>query len=291
MRKILATLAFVALAGGGPVAALAVAAGATPPATTVAPCLDGWYVNPDETHRKPTLTTQGLKFEGNQLVHHGATGSIEGLTGGSFVASPEPDQPSFFSVEVRNADGSGYATLRWNPATSKWSMVVSGTLFENSSASELVKMSTPAKSSFLLSFGVGYTNNPPGTVATVVSSVTFRGTTYSLKCASSSSSSSSASASASSSSSSKPASQSPSGSSSATSSPSATTTATATASASTSTTPAPVVPAGSSGGLPLTGINLWVLGGVGLALVCAGAAALVLLKKRDDEFDNQEYVA
>jgi hypothetical protein len=272
MKKLLAT---VGLAGLLSLAGLAVATGGTAtPSTSLGACLDGWYVNPDETSRKPTPTAAGLKFEGNQLIHHGATGSIEGLAGGSFVASPAPDQPSFFSVEVRNADGSGYATLRWNPSTSKWSMVASGQLFEHATASELVKMTTPAKSSFLLSFGVGYTNSPPGTVATVVSSVTFRGTTYDLKCASSSSGTS-ASASASSSPSSKPPSASASGSASASASASAT--ASATASASASTTPPPVT----VGRLPTTGSStIPLIAGTGGVLLLAGAALALWAYRR-----------
>lgn len=142
----------------------------------------GWYVNDDENDRKPTATAAGLKFEGNDLIHHGAAGTLENVGAGSFTASPAPDQPSFFSVEVRNDDGSGYATLRWNTTTSKWNMVTGGQFYENTSASSLVLMTNPAKSNKLLSFGVGYTNSPPGTVATTVSKVTFKGIDYPLTC-------------------------------------------------------------------------------------------------------------
>lgn len=243
MKKTLAALAsMTALA----LASLAVASpAATAPSTALGACLPGWYVNPDETHRKPTPTPQGLKFEKNQLVHHGATGSIEGLKPGTFSATKAPDQPSFFSVEVRNADGSGYATLRWNHITSKWNMVTGGQFFENASPSELVKMTTPPKSDQLLSFGVGYTNSPPGTVATVVRSVTFRGVTYSLKCAPSSASSSASSAPASS----APASQSAS-------------------------------PSGAPVGLPVTGSRTKAIAAGGGAVVVLGVSLLLLARRR-----------
>lgn len=201
------------LAAGAFTAVVAVSASATPetPDLTLGPCNKGWYVNPDELTRKPTPTPSGLKFEGNDLIHHAVTGSIDGMQPGTYVAAPAPDQPSFFSVEVINGDGTGYATLRWNltgPSAGKWTMVVGGQQYENTDPAALVEMPAVKKSHQLLSFGVGYTNSPPGTVATTVSSVTFKGVTYDLKCAPPSSSSSSASASASSSSSSKPPSQS-----------------------------------------------------------------------------------
>lgn len=310
MKKIMGVLGAVALAILATVTVALGPAAATPD-LTLGVCNSGWYVNPDETTRKPTPTPGGLKFEANQLIHHGATGSIEGLAAGSFVAVPAPDQPSFFSVEVRNADGTGYATLRWNTTTSKWNMVAAGTLFEHESAAELVKMTTPHKSSFLMSFGVGYTNSPPGTVAAVVISISFKGATYDMKCLppSSSSSSASGSPSANASSTSKP--------------PSATASATSQASAQTA-IPTPSEPyyencsavddavghwlletdpgyrldldgnadgvaceglgaptGGKIGGLPLTGTSLPLVAGVGGSLVLAGAAVLVWLWRRN----------
>lgn len=187
-----ASFAFVAMVGVQPAAV-----GKTPspsssakPSQPAGPSFDncdnlkGWYVNPDETTRRPIPTVTGLKFEGNDLVHHATSGKVDDLKPGTFVASPAPDQPSFFSVEVGEPGTyAGYATLRWNPSTSKWTMVVGGTQYENASPKLLVGMVTPAKSSNLLSFGVGYTNSPPGKVDTVVSSVTFAGKTWPLTCA------------------------------------------------------------------------------------------------------------
>ncbi|MES2211358.1 MAG: hypothetical protein V4515_14440 [Chloroflexota bacterium] len=162
-------------------------------------CASGWYVNPDEADRKPEALEAGFRFTGDDLVHHAATGTVADLAAGTFVAAPAPDQPSFFSVEVRNPDNTGYATLRWNAAASKWTMVTGGQAYENATAAGLVAMTTPPKSSALMSFGVGYTKNPPGTVAVTVSKVTFKGQAYDLTCApkpTTSSQSSAASASA-----------------------------------------------------------------------------------------------
>lgn len=191
MKKIIRMLAASVIFGLAASPFMPSAANATPapfvPSFETCDNLKGkWYVNGDETSRKPTATVEGLKFQGNQLIHHGATGTLENMGHGTFTlaaGSDEPDQPSFFSVEVRNGDGSGYATLRWNTDTDKWNMVTGGQFYENTSASALVLMATPPKSSNLLSFGVGYTNSPPGTNTAVVSKVTFRGVDYPLTCA------------------------------------------------------------------------------------------------------------
>jgi hypothetical protein len=270
MKKIMGILGALALAALATVTVAMGPAAATPD-LTLGTCNPGWYVNPGETDRKPTPGPTGVKFEGNDLIHHGVTGSIEGLAAGTFTASPAPDQLSFFSVEVRNGNGTGYATLRWNTSTSKWEMTTGGTFYENASAAELVKMPEPDRSSFLVSFGVGYTNSPPGTVATVatvVSAISFKGVSYDMKCVPPASSSSS-SASASASSSSKP--------------PSASASATASQSASTSSTPsastssAPVLTPGSSAGLPLTGTPVVLLASIGGSLLLAGAALVLWL--------------
>ncbi len=260
-------VALATLVGAYAAFALMAPAGATPaPGTpTFETCanLKGWYVNPDETSRRPTPTADGLKFEKNQLVHHGATGSIEGLKPGSYTlaaGSASPDQPSFFSVEVRNADGSGYATLRWNSTTDKWNMVASGQLFEHANPAELVKMTTPHKSSFLLSFGVGYTNSPPGTKTAVVKSVTFKGTNYPLTCPPAPSQSGSASASASKS-----------------ASPSASASASASASSS-----APVTAPAS---LPVTGSKVPLILGTGALLVAVGAGGVFLSRRKRVRFE------
>lgn len=187
MKRTLAALAaaaglfaagILALAAPGPVLA-----STGEPSWNSCSKLESWYANPDEQDRKPTPTVMGLKFEGDDLIHHASSGvTVDTLTPGSYVAVPGPDQPSFFSVEVRNADGSGYATLRWNQGTGKWNMVTGGQFYENESPAALVKMPPVAKGKNVFSFGVGYTKNPPGTVATVVRTVTFNGTVYDLSC-------------------------------------------------------------------------------------------------------------
>lgn len=166
-------------------AALIGAAVAVPsPASAAVDCVSGpvgWTVNADEGDRMPTPTPAGLKFEGNDLIHHATTGTVETLTPGSFAAAPAPDQDSFFSVEVYGTDG-GYGTLRWNTTTHKWNLTTGGQFYENADPAALVDMPTVHRSHKVVSFGVGYTANPPGTVATVVSSVTFAEKTYSLGC-------------------------------------------------------------------------------------------------------------
>ena len=184
--RLAAALAGLGLAlAAGLVAVAAPAANATESGLSFATCanLEGWYVNGDETDRRPTATEAGLKFEGDDLIHHQITGvTVDNLTPGTFEASPDPDQPSFFSVEVWDSDRSGYATLRWNTETDEWNMVREGQLYAHDNPAELVKLTDPDRSHTVRSFGVGYTKNPPGTVATVVSSVTFNGQVYDLTC-------------------------------------------------------------------------------------------------------------
>jgi LPXTG-motif cell wall-anchored protein len=232
------------------------AAATTPtPAASAGPSFDtcanlkGWYVNPDEVSRRPIATVTGLKFVGNDLIHHATTGTVADLVPGSFVAAPAPDQPSFFSVEVGTKVGdvvTGYATLRWNTVTSKWNMVTGGQFYENASAVALVAMPPVAKSSTLMSFGVGYTNSPPGTVDTVVSSATFAGKTYPLTCAPAPSQSASASKSAS------------------------------------------AVPSSSASAdgeaLPVTGSKPLIAAGVGAVLLLGGVLAVALSRRRRIEY-------
>lgn len=213
----------------------------------------GWSVNDDETARTPTPETGGLKFEGDQLIHHAApTGlTVEDLTPGAYLAVPAPDQPSFFSVEVYGTDG-GYATLRWDAVLSDWTMVTGGQLYTNASPAALVDMPASHKSHHVVRFGVGYTANPPGTVAAVVSSVTFQKTTYDLTC--------------------KTASPSPSVTS---KSPPTTPSHSATA------THRPTTSASSAAGaLAITGPNIPVIVGVGVALGLFGFTVLMAVARR-----------
>lgn len=137
-----------------------------------------WYVNSDETDRQPTVTAGGLVFEDNQLVHHATTLDVSDLKHGTYVASDVPSQPSFFSVEVFGSDGK-YGTLRWNTDTSKWEVSTKDGYWTDENAVKLVDTATSGGghlSHHVVSFGVGYTNNPRDGVKTRVSSVTF-GTT------------------------------------------------------------------------------------------------------------------
>lgn len=207
-RKIAAALAIGALLGGL-LAVVADRAVAAP--VTLGVCNPGWYANEDEDKRLPTPGPAGLKFEGNDLIHHAANVAVADLEPGTYTASPAPDQPSFFSVEVRGPSGA-YATLRWSstgPLVGKWTVVIGagngateGTFSDADPALLLTGKVTKwgafsPTTAKVVSFGVGYTNDPPGTVATVVTSVKFQGKDYDLKCAPPASSSGSPSASAS----------------------------------------------------------------------------------------------
>lgn len=157
--------------------------------------LNKWYVNSDEASRKPTPTVAGLKFEGNQLIHHDANLPLKDLKPGNYTASPAPDQPSFWSVEVR-ANTGAYGTLRWNQSAEMWQITIGadatkpavtpGT-FSGADPVALLEGKVTKWGAFdattkVVTFGVGYTNSPPGTVATVVSKVTFQGNPYDLTC-------------------------------------------------------------------------------------------------------------
>lgn len=166
-------------------------AATTGPVPVESECLEGWYVNPDEGgadqgqgDRRPTQEEEGLAFEGNQLVHHAAPAglSVAELEPGTFEADPEPSLVSFFSVEVWDDGGTGYATLRWNTGTSKWDMVTGGQAYSHEDPAELVTLPPVDKGTTVRTFGVGYVNTPNDGTRTVVSSVTFAGTTYDLTC-------------------------------------------------------------------------------------------------------------
>lgn len=241
---------------------LAAPAAATPaPSASAAALCSGWYVNPDEGDRKPTQLDDGMRFEPADLIHRAADLSVADLQPGTYVATPAPDQPSFFSVEVRNPSGA-YGTLRWNPTTSKWSITIgAGTgpdgaatagTFDNASPVALLAGKVTKWGAFapatdtVVSFGVGYTKTPPGTVTTVVKSITFGGKAYALSCKPAPSASASGSASAA-----------PSGSSSA--------------------TPPPVVV---DAQLPVTGVSAPLVAGAGGLLLLVGVAAVVVSRRR-----------
>jgi hypothetical protein len=246
---------------------------ATVPGPSFETCanLKDWFVSNDENSaddpdgdRTPVPTVDGLQFSGNQLIHHDSEVlDTDNLKHGTFTANPAPDQNSFFSVEVANSDGSGYATLRWNVDTSKWEMTTGGQFYTDENPSKLVDLK--GKSHHIVRFGVGYTANPKGTVTTVVSSVSFHGTKYDLTC------------------------QPPVVTTPPTTKATPTASHTVTAKPSTSSPSHPVGGAaaggGSSGGaLAITGPSGGVIAGVAGALVFFGALALWAVRKRKQTF-------
>lgn len=166
------------------------------------PCnISGWYVNADEAppapDRRPDRTLAGFVFEGNDLIHHSANVPLAFLKPGWFNASPAPDQSSFFSVEVRDPTTNAYGTLRWNSATALWQITIGeGTgpagpathgTFSGADPVALLKDKVTKWGKFtsatrVVSFGVGYTNDPSGKVKTVVTSVTFMNKPFYFNC-------------------------------------------------------------------------------------------------------------
>jgi hypothetical protein len=173
--------AVAALVGLGVSTASATATTSSP----VGSCHTDWYVNPDEGgadakqgDRRPIQVPAGLEFKGNDLIHHATSLPIANLKPGSFLATPAPSLGSFFSVEVWNDGGSGYATLRWDAALSKWN--IGGTSFYDADPAKLV--ADHNKGTTVRTFGVGYVNSPNNGAKTVVTSVTFAGKVYVLGC-------------------------------------------------------------------------------------------------------------
>lgn len=220
MRKFKAALGLGALALGLGAVALGGPVSAAPAAPSFETCanLKGWYVNEDETARKPVATVAGLKFGSGNLIHHTANLPLDQLKPGGYATDGKvnPDQPSFFSVEVRST-GNAYATLRWNtsgPDVNKWTVVIGpsavgdpghpatpGTFSDADPVALLTgkvtkwgAFGTPSTTTKVVSFGVGFTNSPPGNGGVVVKSVNFKGTKYDLTCAPAPSSSGSSSA-------------------------------------------------------------------------------------------------
>lgn len=191
------TMAF-GLSFGAATIAQATEYGGDDPGWSACKNLDGWFVNAeDEGDRKPTPTVYGLKFSGSDLIHHAANVALADLEPGTYAVhgTATPDQPSFFSVEVRNTGGA-YGTLRWIKASEKWSITIGSSAdgtatagtFEGADPVELLTGKVTKWGAFdpatakVVTFGVGYTKTPPGTVDTVISSVTFQDITYGLNC-------------------------------------------------------------------------------------------------------------
>lgn len=180
LAALLALVLTTLLACAGP-------ARATGSTDVACPGVSGWYVNPDETDRKPETTIDGFTFGPADLIHRETSVPMVNVKPGSFAlatGSDTPDQPSFFSVEVRDADTGAYGTLRWDGAA--WTLVTNTASHTKAEPIGFVgvetkwgKLTAQAK---VISFGVGYTKNPPGTKNVTVKSVTFAGQTYRLMC-------------------------------------------------------------------------------------------------------------
>lgn len=145
-----------------------------------------FYVNTeDEVDRLPGDTEDGLVFDGSDLIHHETDVALADLNHGTFTASPAPDQNSFFSVEISDPDGA-YGTLRWNMDTSMWDLTTNLDQFHKANPADYIGVDTKwgkiTDKTRVFSFGVGYTANPPGTVKTTVSKITFGGKDYDLTC-------------------------------------------------------------------------------------------------------------
>lgn len=156
-----------------------------------AECVEGWYVNPDEGQRIPEVTETGFLFGPSDLMHHATDLSLGDLDPGSFVSDIVPDQDSFFSVEVYDSVTHAYGTLRWDGT--QWLIVIGaggsatdGTFYDDNPvdllAGKVTKWGAFSETTRVVSFGVGYTLNPPGSGGVTVSSVTFAGNTYDLTC-------------------------------------------------------------------------------------------------------------
>lgn len=190
------------LVGAVVAAAFATPAFATTHTTPLPSCANpsnAWFVNtPDESDRAPARKPGGFEFSGNDLIHHATSVALKDLKPGAYWATPAPDQPSFFSVEVRDATTGGYGTLRWDKGAGKWNITLgTGTApggtpatagtFQDSNPVTLLtgkvsKFGAFTNATKAVTFGVGYTNSPPGTVTTLVSAVKFQGKIYKLGC-------------------------------------------------------------------------------------------------------------
>jgi hypothetical protein len=182
MRKILVAAFSAVLLTGGVVASATAASAHTHTPHHQVVCNSDWYQNPDETTRKPVQKPSGLEFSDTDLVHHKVYGlTVEHLHPGAYVAYPAPGQPSFFSVEVSGSDGK-YGTLRWNRAAGYWEATSQGQQHHDTNPAALADAFPLHLSHTVVSFGVGFTANPPGTVTTLVRWVKFNRHLYWLGC-------------------------------------------------------------------------------------------------------------
>lgn len=157
------------------------------PSFATCPNLAGWYANPDEQDQLPTPTVDGLKFEGKDLIHHATSGidladmdhvtaSFVATTPGKVVFKVETSAP--YSTIITNADGKVWSTAMTYDQEGGQGHPVAH-------YSDLIgKPTKPGKAQFdsaskVVTFGAGYWVEEG---STVVSSISFHGTTYPLTC-------------------------------------------------------------------------------------------------------------
>jgi hypothetical protein len=225
------------------------------------PNLKDWYVNPDETAQQPEATADGLKFTGEDLIHHKTDLALTDVHAGAFEADGTADK-----LVMKYETDAPYTTIVQTPDGTFWSSHIStGTGSQDhpvASPHDLIGIPQRGASGGLtedtrvVSFGPGYWMEDG---QATVDAVQFHGVTYDLTC--------------------KPAPAS----SSASPKPTATTTTPAPHSSTSHPAAAAAAAGGTSGGtgaLAITGPNGWLLGAVGLGLLVVGAGVLAAQRRR-----------
>jgi hypothetical protein len=226
-------------------------------------------VNQDEVSLLPLQTPAGFVFDGPSLVHHQADVLLTALNGVDFEAEVMLGVAPLFKVET-----SPYSTLNYVGGGKWWSSriapgdeggqdhpvtpAVMATL-------PIIDKSWDDATSYdpdtrVISFGVGYANDT-GNKA-LVSSITFLGQTYDLTCTPATS---------------PPASTPPVTTAPPTTAPPATEPP---ATVEPSATVPPVPPVAGAPSLPVTGVNVWTLGGAGLVLMALGITVWALFRPK-----------
>jgi len=202
VKLLYALFSFVVVVGGTLVLASPAQAATCCKPQPITVCGDSatWYVNWDEWDkndsdnqgdRRPLAIRDGLLFYPTDLIHHALDFQIApNLVAGIYTIfpnSPSPDLPDFFSIEVAEDDGSGYATLRWDESSGgRWEVTAknSGNTETHTNIDPIAVLDsfTPHLSHHGRSFGVGYTNSPAGTVVSLVTSISFMNVVYKLSC-------------------------------------------------------------------------------------------------------------
>lgn len=196
MKLLYAFFSFAVVAGGTLVLASPAQAAAGPIYVTVCGDSNTWYVNSDEAgadpkqgDRRPLPTRDGLLFYPKDLIHRVLDFQVTpDLAAGiytTFPGSPAPDLPDFFSIEVwDDPNFAGYATLRWydDGTTKQWEVKPIGDSNTYTGTDPKKLLQDHSLSIHGRSFGVGYTNSPPGTAVSLVTSISFMTTVYRLLC-------------------------------------------------------------------------------------------------------------